>query len=145
MRTHLWTWNCSDTAMGRRQCLLLLKLRGKHCRKQKQFQVQCSVHKFYKTRKWTLLCIRNFEENMDLSRIYVAVILKIFWTNHGWICLVIFFNFLRIPFLQISFFTESIKKWNTKIALSSSVKDLEKFWSYHKPYFKWVVRNTTLL
>ena len=37
---------------------------------------------------------------------------------------------------QISFFIESIKKWKTKIALSSSVKDLENFWSYHKPYFK---------
>ena len=41
--------------------------------KQKQFHVQCSVHKSYKTRKWTSLCIGNFEKNMDLSRIYLAV------------------------------------------------------------------------
>ena len=41
--------------------------------KQKQFHVQCSVHKSYKTRKWTSLCIGNFEENLDLSRIYLAV------------------------------------------------------------------------
>ena len=30
--------------------------------KQKQFDVQCSVHKSYKTRKWTLLCIWNFKK-----------------------------------------------------------------------------------
>ena len=41
--------------------------------KTKQFHVQCSVHKSYKTRKWTSSCIGNFEENMDLSRIYLAV------------------------------------------------------------------------
>ena len=35
--------------------------------KQKQFHIQCSVHKSYKTRKWTLLCIGIFEENMDNS------------------------------------------------------------------------------
>ena len=42
--------------------------------KTKQFHVQCSVHKSYKTRKWTSSCIGNFEENMDLSRIYLAVL-----------------------------------------------------------------------
>ena len=44
--------------------------------KQKQFHVQCSVYKSYKTQKWTSSCIGNFEENMDLSRIYLAVQLK---------------------------------------------------------------------
>ena len=33
----------------------------------------CLVHKSYKTQKWTSSCIGNFEENMDLSRIYLAV------------------------------------------------------------------------
>ena len=42
--------------------------------KQKQFHVQYSAHKSYKTRKWTFSCIGNFEENMDLSRIYLAVL-----------------------------------------------------------------------
>ena len=38
---------------------------------QKQFHSQCSLHKSYnKAEIYTLLCIWNFEENMDLSRIY---------------------------------------------------------------------------
>ena len=44
--------------------------------KQKQFHVQCSVHKSYKTRKWTSLCIENFEENIDPSCIYIAVLIQ---------------------------------------------------------------------
>ena len=40
----------------------------------KQFQVPTTwVHNSYKTRKLTLYCIGNFEENMDLSHIYLAV------------------------------------------------------------------------
>ena len=52
-----------------------LKLHFKNLQKskQKQFHVQCSIHKSYKTQKWTSLGIRNFEENMDLSLIYLAV------------------------------------------------------------------------
>ena len=38
--------------------------------KQKQFH----VHKSYKTCKSTLLCIGNSQENIDLSRIYSAVL-----------------------------------------------------------------------
>ena len=55
--------------------------------KQKQFHVQCSVHKSYKTRKWTSFCIGNFEVNMDLSRIYLAVPIPnlfIIWTSDFW-------------------------------------------------------------
>ena len=44
--------------------------------KQKQFHVQCSVHKSYKTQKWTSLCIENFEENIDPSCIYLAVLIQ---------------------------------------------------------------------
>ena len=38
--------------------------------KEKQFR----VHKSYKMRKSTLLCIGNSSENIDLSRIYLAVL-----------------------------------------------------------------------
>jgi translation elongation factor EF-1alpha len=41
--------------------------------KQKQFQVHNHVRKSYKMRKSTLLCIGNLEENIYLSRIYLAV------------------------------------------------------------------------
>ena len=37
--------------------------------KQKQFQVRKSC----KTHKSTLFCIENFEENIDMSRIHLAV------------------------------------------------------------------------
>ena len=42
--------------------------------KQKQFQVQIQVHKSYKTRKSTLSCIGNYEENIDLSLIHLTVL-----------------------------------------------------------------------
>ena len=42
--------------------------------KSKPFHVQCSVQKSYRIWKWTSSCIGNFEENMDLSRIYLAVL-----------------------------------------------------------------------
>ena len=44
-----------------------------HFENLQKFHVQCSVHKSYKTWKWILSCIGNFEENMDLSRICSAV------------------------------------------------------------------------
>ena len=53
---------------------LKLHLKNLQKSKQKQFHVQCSIHKSYKMRKWTTSCIGNFEENMDLSRIYLAVV-----------------------------------------------------------------------
>ena len=34
---------------------------------------QFHVHKSYKTHESTLLCIGNFEENIDLSRVHLAV------------------------------------------------------------------------
>jgi hypothetical protein len=40
---------------------------------QKQFHVHIQVHKTYKTRKSTLLCIGNFEENIVESRIHLGV------------------------------------------------------------------------
>ena len=52
---------------------VLYYLENQQKSKQKQFHVQCSDHKSYKTRKWTSSCIGNFEENMDLSRIHLAV------------------------------------------------------------------------
>ena len=53
-----------------------LKLHFKNLQKskQKQFHVQCSIYKSYKMRKWTTSCIGNFEENMDLSCMYLAVL-----------------------------------------------------------------------
>ena len=41
--------------------------------KQKQFQVHNHVCNSYKTGKSTSLCIGNLEENIDLSRIHLAV------------------------------------------------------------------------
>ena len=38
-----------------------------------QIHVHCSGHKLFKKRKETILCIGNFKEKMDLSRIYLAV------------------------------------------------------------------------
>ena len=38
-----------------------------------QFQVQIQVHNSYKTRKLTLSCIGNYEENINLSHIHLAV------------------------------------------------------------------------
>ena len=45
--------------------------------KKKQFHVR----KSYKTRESTLSCIGNFEENIDLSHIYSAVLLANFQGN----------------------------------------------------------------
>ena len=55
-------------------CLCYITLRTYRNQNQKQFHVQCSVHKCYKTRKWTTSCIGYFEEKMDLSCIYLPVI-----------------------------------------------------------------------
>ena len=41
--------------------------------KQKQFHIHNHFCNFYKTRKSRLSCIGNSEENIDLSRIYLAV------------------------------------------------------------------------
>ena len=61
MWTHLWTWNYTCVISSGKSTEIKTKT------------ISCSVHKSYKTRKWTSLCIENFEENMDLSRIYLAV------------------------------------------------------------------------
>ena len=36
---------------------------------------QFHVHRSYKTRESTMSCIGNFEENIDLSHIYLAVLI----------------------------------------------------------------------
>ena len=46
---------------------VLYHLKNLQKSRQKQFHVQCSVY------KWTSLCIGNFEEDIDLSRIFLAV------------------------------------------------------------------------
>ena len=75
--------------------------------KQKQFPVQCSVHKSYKTWKWTSSCIGNFEENMDLSRIYLAVSAAMMSWVQVWVDL-----FTNNPefffYLQKSFFSHPL-------------------------------------
>ena len=46
--------------------------RLENLQKSKQNNLTFSVHKSYKKRKWTSLCIGNFEENMDPSHIHLA-------------------------------------------------------------------------
>ena len=52
------TWNCYHLKKNQKMS------------KQKQFQVRKSC----KTHKSTLFCIENFEENIDMSRIHLAVL-----------------------------------------------------------------------
>ena len=69
----VWLFPCF-VRVGNPFVNLKLHLKNLQKSKQKQFHVQCSIHKSYKMRKWTTSCIGNFEENMDLSCMYLAVL-----------------------------------------------------------------------
>ena len=71
---------CKSCELKLHLCYITLRI---YRNQNKQFHVQCSVHKSYKTRKWTSFCIGNYEKNMNLSRIYLPVNPRhfIFWSD----------------------------------------------------------------
>ena len=58
---------------------------------------QFHVHKSYKMRESTLSCIGNFEENIDLSHIYLAVPFLEFWQD-----ILIYLSFFQVKSLKFA-------------------------------------------